>query len=73
MSILSEAEVEAVLLNQLGALGYACLNDKVSGPDGHAPERDAYSDTFLKLRLRDAITRLNPNIPADAREDALRQ
>jgi type I restriction enzyme R subunit len=73
MSILSEVEVEAVLLDQLGALGYNCLNDKVSGPDGQAPERDAYSDTFLKQRLRGAITRLNPNVPDDAREDALRR
>ncbi|MGF6862811.1 type I site-specific restriction-modification system R (restriction) subunit [Rhodobacteraceae bacterium MBR-64] len=71
--MLTEAEVEAVLLDQLSALGYACLNDAVSGPDGSAPERDAYSDTFLPRRLRAAIARLNPQIPEDAREDALRR
>ena len=71
--MLSEAEVEAVLLDQLGALGYACLNDAVSGPDGPAPEREAYSDTILAGRLRAAIARLNPQIPEDAREDALRR
>jgi len=54
MTTLSEAEVEAILLSQLQGLGYACLNDAVSGPDGSAPERDAYSDTFLPGRLRDA-------------------
>ena len=73
MATLTEAEVEAVLLDHLGALGYACLNDAVSGPDGHAPEREAYSDTFLPNRLRNAIARLNPQIPEDAREDALRK
>jgi len=73
MATLTEAEVEAVLLDQLGALGYTCLNDAVSGPDGSAPERDAYSDTILVRRLRDAIARLNPQIPEDAREDALRR
>jgi type I restriction enzyme R subunit len=73
MPTLSEAEVEDVLLDQLGALGYACLNDAVSGPDGPAPERDAYSDTVLAGRLRAAIARLNPQIPEDAREDALRK
>lgn len=73
MSTLSEAEVEAVLLNQLGTLGYACLNDAVSGPDGAAPEREAYSDTILGRRLREAMARLNPQIPEDAREDALRR
>jgi type I restriction enzyme R subunit len=73
MSTLSESEVEAVLLDQLAALGYACLNDTVSGPDGPAPERNAYSDTFLSERLRAAIARLNPQIPEGAREDALRK
>ncbi|MDZ4138685.1 MAG: hypothetical protein U1D66_07370, partial [Erythrobacter sp.] len=73
MPTLSEAEVETVLLDQLAALGYACLNDAISGPDGRAPEREAYSDTFLSGRLRDAIARLNPQIPEDAREDALRK
>ena len=71
--MLTEAEVETVLLDQLRALGYACLNDAVSGPDGPAPEREAYSDTILASRLRAAIARLNPQIPEDAREDALRR
>ncbi len=73
MSMLTEADVEAVLLNQLGALGYACLNDAVSGPDGSSPERGAGSDVILSGRLEEAINRLNPHIPADARQDALKR
>jgi len=73
MTTLTEAEVEAVLLDHLERLGYSCLNDAVSGPDGSAPERDAYSDTILARRLRAAIAQLNPQIPEDAREDALRK
>jgi len=73
MATLTEAGVEAVLLDQLGALGYDCVNDAASGPDGATPERDAYSDTFLTARLRAAIARLNPQIPEDARDDALRK
>lgn len=73
MAVLSEAEVEAVLLDQLAGLGYTCINDAASSPDGRVPERGAYSDTFLPIRLRDAIARLNPQIPEDAREDALRK
>jgi len=73
MPTLSEAEVEAILLQQLQGLSYACLNDAVSGPDGSSPERDAYSDTILPRRLRAAVARLNPHIPEDAREDALRR
>lgn len=71
--MLTEAEVEAVLLDHLAALGYACLNDSVSCPDGASPEREAYSDVLLLKRLRDAVDRLNPNIPSEAREDALRK
>lgn len=63
MPTLSEAEVEAVLLGQLQALGYACLNDSVSGADGAAPERKACADTFLSGRLCAAIARLNPHTP----------
>lgn len=73
MATLTEAQVEAILLHQLQGLGYACLNDAVSGPDGSAPERDAYSDTVLVRRLRAAVARLNPHIPEDARDDAMRR
>ena len=73
MATLSEAEVEAILLGQLGGLGYTCLNDSISGPDGRSPERSAYSDTVLLPRLRAAIARLNPAIPAEVREDAIRK
>lgn len=73
MTILSEADVEAILLDQLARLDYACLSDKAAGPDGSAPERDAYSDTILTRRLQAAIARLNQHIPEEARADALRQ
>ena len=36
-------------------------------------ERESYSDVVLVGRLRDAIRRLNPAIPEEAREEALRK
>lgn len=72
MATLTEAEVEGVLLEHLAALGYDCTNDAKVGPDSAAPERAAYSDTLLLARLRDAIARLNPDIPAEAQAEALR-
>lgn len=62
MPTLIEAEVEAVLLDQMRALGYACLNDATSEPDGPAPERECDSDTILAGRLCAAMKRLNPHI-----------
>lgn len=74
MSTLSEADVEAILLGQLQALGYTCLIDTAtSNPDGPAPERDAYADVILAARLRAAVDRLNPTIPPEAREDAIKK
>ena len=74
MATLSEADVEAILLGQLQGLGYACLIDPAtSNPDGPAPERGAYSDVVLEARFRAAIARLNPDIPPEAREDAIRK
>jgi type I restriction enzyme R subunit len=73
MAYLSEAALEHMVLDQLGALGYAVSTDSEIGPDGKAPEREAYADVVLVKRLVAAIERLNPTIPAEARGDALRK
>jgi type I restriction enzyme, R subunit len=73
MAYLSEAAVEQVVLNHLVGLGYAIATDAEIGPDGKNPEREAYADVVLIKRLTAAIQRLNPEIPAEARGDALRK
>ena len=57
----------------LRGLGYAISSDAEIGPDGKAPEREAYADVVLAKRLVAAIEKLNPAIPAEARGDALRK
>lgn len=73
MAFITEAEVETMLLAQLVSLGYSHATDAVIGPDGTAPEREAYSDVILLGRLTAAIDRLNPAIPVEARHDALKK
>ncbi|MGQ3673882.1 type I restriction endonuclease subunit R [Xanthobacter sp. TB0136] len=73
MAYLSEAAIEQVVLDQLTNLGYAVTTDAEIGPDGKAPEREAYADVMLVQRLTAAIEKLNPAIPAEARGDALRK
>ncbi|WP_234730049.1 type I restriction endonuclease subunit R [Acidocella facilis] len=73
MAYLSEAAVEQVVLDHLARLGYAVLSDAEIGPDGKAPQREAYADVVLAKRLAAAIEKLNPAIPAEARGDALRK
>src|SRR3954447_263591 len=73
MAYLSEAAVEQVVLDNLSCLGYAISTEAEIGPDGKAPEREAYADVVLTKRLVAAIEKLNPAIPAEARGDALRK
>ena len=73
MAYLSEAAIEQVVLDHLTGLGYAIATDAQIGPDGKAPEREAYADVVLVKRLTTAIEKLNPTIPAEARGDALRK
>lgn len=59
MSLLSEAEVEQALVEQLRDLGYAVASDEVIGPDGSAPERESHAAVILQKRLEDAVQRLH--------------
>jgi type I restriction enzyme R subunit len=69
----TQAAVEQGVLDHLAGLGYAIATDAEIGPDGKAPEREAYADVVLAKRLTAAIEKLNPVIPAEARGDALRK
>ena len=73
MVFISEADVVAALLDQLEGLGYTRLPDGIAGPDGSVPERASYSDVVLMDRLKRAVDRLNPDIPSEARQDALKK
>ena len=73
MSRFTESHVEDAALELLGSLGYSVASGPVVSPDGATPEREAYSDVYLAKRLRDAVDRLNPHIPPEARADALKK
>ena len=70
---IAESHLEEHTLAWLRELGYTTL----FGPDiahGEArAERDDWHEVILKHRLVAAIARLNPDIPADAQEAALRK
>lgn len=73
MAFLSEAAVELALLEQLRGLGYSIEQEENIGPDGHRPERDSHDVVVLKKRLDAAVALLNPGMPLDARQDAIRK
>jgi type I restriction enzyme, R subunit len=75
MNGISEDDVEQAMLEWLRGLGWTTAHGPdISPPDAKAPgsERAAYREVVLAGRLRDAIARLNPQIPTSARDDALR-
>ena len=73
MAFLSEAAVELALLEQLGGLGYSIEREEDIGPDGHRPERESHDEVVLKKRFEDAVAHLNPGLPLEARQDAIRK
>lgn len=73
MAFLSEASVELALLEQLRGLGYSIEQEENIGPDGHRPERESHDEVVLKKRFESAVALLNPGLPLDARQDAIRK
>jgi type I restriction enzyme R subunit len=70
---LNESIVEDAALEWFGELGYAVGHGPHLAPGEPAAERDSFSEVVLVGRLREAIRRLNPTIPEEAREEALRK
>jgi type I restriction enzyme R subunit len=70
---LTESMVEEAALGWFQELGYAVLPGPQLAPGEPTAERESFSDVLLVGRLRQAIRQLNPAIPEDAREEALRK
>ncbi len=73
MARLTESEVEHAALEWLAGLGYAVLYGPDIGPEGPAPERGSYDEVLLAGRLREALARLNPHLPAETLEEVERK
>ena len=70
---LKESIVEGAALEWFGELGYALEHGPRLAPGEPAAERASFAEVVLVGRLRAAIRRLNPAIPEEAREEALRK
>lgn len=73
MTGLSENHIETFTLETLQSLGYHYIQGPVLSPDGDFPERQDYNEVVLIERLRASIQQLNPSIPHEAREQALKE
>jgi type I restriction enzyme R subunit len=71
----TESLVEDAALAWLEALGYAVAHgpDIAAGEPGAERSDPNYRDVLLEQRLRQALARLNPDLPPEALEDAWRK
>jgi type I restriction enzyme R subunit len=69
----TESVVEDAALAWLEAGGWQVAHGPDIAPDMPAAERADYGEVVLAQRLRDALARLNPDLPAEALEDAFRK
>jgi type I restriction enzyme, R subunit len=70
---LTESIVEDAALTWFGELGYALGHGPQMAPGEPAAEREGFGEVVLVGRLREALRKVNPAIPEDAREEALRK
>ncbi|HXI64835.1 MAG TPA: type I restriction endonuclease subunit R [Gemmatimonadales bacterium] len=75
MTAFTESVVEDAALTWLAALGYAVLHgpEIATGEPGAERSDPTYRDVVLDRRLRQALGRLNPDLPGEAVEDAFRK
>ena len=69
----TESEVEAAALEWLESLGWNIAHGPDIAPDTPGAERADYGAVVLEGRLRDALVRLNPDLPASTLDDAFRK
>ncbi len=69
---LNEDAIEQLAIERLVELGFSYSHGPSIAHDGEDPERSSYADVVLAGRLRAAVARINPDIPVEAREQAVR-
>jgi len=73
VSKFAESVVEEAVFAWLESLGYAVMYGPEIAPGELLAERQDYTQVVLERRLRDALARLNPNLPSESIDDAFRK
>jgi type I restriction enzyme R subunit len=69
----TESTVEEAALELLSGLGYTIVHGPDIAPGELLAERAEYSDVLLLGRLRQALAHINPKIPPEAIQEAIRK
>jgi len=70
---IDEEILELATLEWFEELNYTTLNASEIAPEEPNAERQTYADVVLITRLRSSLATINPQIPADAIEEAIRK
>ena len=73
MTTFTESEVEDLAIQWLANLGWDTAQGADIAPGTFDAEREDYDQVVLHQRLVDVISRLNPDLPYTAQDDALRK
>ncbi len=73
MTKLTENSIELLAIEKLEALDYDYLYAPNIAPDGDNPERSRYDEVLLIDRLRQAVKRINPTVPIQSQEEAIKE
>ena len=70
---INESVVEQAALDWLRGLGYEILSGLIIAPGEPATERADYKQVFLFDRLQTKLAAINPKIPLEGLQEALRK
>ena len=73
MERITESAIEKFSIELLEKQGCQYIYAPSIAPDSETPERQSFEDVLLMERLQTAVGRINPAIPTDIREDAIKQ
>jgi len=73
MTRITESHIEEFAIELLEKQGYEYIYAPNIAPDGDTPERESYEQVLLLDRLRRAVKRINPDIPAEQQDEAIRE
>lgn len=73
MKPLTESNIESFVIKHLQSLGWQHVHGLAIAPGAEQAERENFEQIILAERLRKAIAVLNPQIPAEVREQAVQK
>lgn len=68
-----EDELEQASLEILQSLGYEYIHGKELSPSAEFPQRESYREVILSEKVKEALFRINRDLPNEALENAYRQ